>query len=336
VPKKAKKPSLEGEHIFPASQLTPLAVKWKELNAKGRTQEAMEVLEEIVIGSSAMFERLAIHEDFHYTVDLKILVSAAQERVVKWLLRWDPTKGRLFSWFSKCAKNAFRSELVKVNQFRKRYYTTSDNLELFYGTDDHAVDKRDIAADVRNGIGSITCAWGDPQEIGALHYLIECIVDDNHDKQAAIWSAAYAYGISVELAKFFYIWVCCAMRAQFYNRVHVPYTEQELMLASESYTLLPLLANVIGWTKTKEVCAVFGGTRIKFPTIANIEKLKDDYKLYREVDKCDLDPDSLAEVARANKKTPRMAQEAYNEMVQILDPKRYGEHTIYDNHERDY
>ncbi len=101
------------------------------------------VLEEIVIGSTAMFERLAMYEDFHYTVDLKILVSAAQERVVKWLLRWEPKKGRLFSWFSKCAKNAFRSELVKVNQFRKRYYVTSDNLEHFYGVDDHAGNRCD-------------------------------------------------------------------------------------------------------------------------------------------------------------------------------------------------
>jgi hypothetical protein len=170
VPKKPKKPSLEGEHIFPASQLTPLAVKWKELSSAGRHKEAMQVLEEIVVGSTAMFERLAMYEDFHYTVDLKILVSAAQERVVKWLLRWEPKKGRLFSWFSKCAKNAFRSELVKVNQFRKRYYTTSDNLEQFYGHEDHEVNKHDMADEVRNRIHDLTCRWGDPQEIGAIRY----------------------------------------------------------------------------------------------------------------------------------------------------------------------
>ena len=77
----------------------------------------MLVLEQIVEGSTAMFERLAQFEDFHYTVDLPILVSAAQEKVIKWLAKWQPKKGRLFSWFSKCAKNAFRSELVKVNQY---------------------------------------------------------------------------------------------------------------------------------------------------------------------------------------------------------------------------
>ena len=47
-----------------------------------------------------------------------------------------------------CAKNAFRSELVKVNQYRKRYHVTSDNLEKFYGVEDHEVDKHDVAKEV--------------------------------------------------------------------------------------------------------------------------------------------------------------------------------------------
>src|SRR5208337_1352821 len=112
--------AVQGEHLFAASYLEPLAIRWKELNAKGKHTEAMLVLEEIVVGSTQMFQRLAQHEGYHFTVDLDILVSAAQEKVVKWLIRWQRKKGKLFTWFSKCAKNAFRSELVKVNQFRKR------------------------------------------------------------------------------------------------------------------------------------------------------------------------------------------------------------------------
>jgi hypothetical protein len=313
-----------------------LAVKWKELSSAGRHKEAMTVLEEIVVGSTAMFERLAMYEDFHYTVDLKILVSAAQERVVKWLLRWEPKKGRLFSWFSKCAKNAFRSELVKVNQFRKRYYTTSDNLEQFYGSEDHEINKHDLADDVRSRIHDMTCRWGDPQEIGAIRYLIECVIDDDHNKQAAIWSAAYAYGISLDLSKFFYQWVLASLRHTMYDKIHIPFTQQDLFRASESYTNLVGLLDIITWEQLKKLIAVYGGTRFKLPTIAYLTKLNDDYRLFRELDKSDLDPDSVAAVARAHKKTPRTAQEVYNEMVNILDPKRYGEHSIYGDHEHDY
>jgi hypothetical protein len=332
VPKKASQSSgFEGEHIFPASYLTPLAVKWKELSATGRHKEAMLVLEQIVEGSTMMFERLAQHEDFHYTVDLPILVSAAQEKVVKWLIKWQPKKGRLFTWFSKCAKNAFRSELVKVNQYRKRYHVTSDNLEKFYGVEDHEIDKHDLAKDVRERIEDITCPWGDPQETGAIRFLIECIVDDEHDKQASIRSAAYGFGISMELAKFFYSWVIVALRHTMYDRIHIPFTEQDLFLAAQSYEHLPGLLNIITWDQLKQIIAVYGGMRLKIPTIAYMAKLKESYEIYRAVDKSTQDPDAVAEVARKFRRTPRNAQDIFNEMVNNLDPKRYGEHSIYDD-----
>jgi hypothetical protein len=329
MPRKTEKKEHGPEHIFPASQLTPLAVKWKELTDTNRQREAMEILEEIVVKSSAMFSRLAMFEDFHYTVDLNILISAAQERVVKWLLRWEPKKGRLFTWFSKCAKNAFRSELVKVNQFRKRFYVTSDDLEHFYGEDDHEINKHDLAREVRSRIEQLTCRWGDPQEIGAIRYLIECVIEDDHDKTAAIWSAAYAFGIPVDLSKFFYSWVLTALRHELYDKIHIPFTEEDLFRAAESYTHLPGMLDIVSWEQMQKIIAVFGGMRIKIPTLAYMAKRRDDYRLFREMDKTDLDPDSIAAVARANKKTPRSAQEIYNDMVSTTDPRRYGEHDVY-------
>lgn len=323
----------EGEHIFPAAQLTPLAVKWKELSSAGRHKEAMFVLEQIIIGSTAMFERLAQFEDFHYTVDLPILVSAAQERVVKWLLKWQPKKGRLFSWFSKCAKNAFRSELVKVNQYRKRNYVTSDNLEKFYGFEDHEVDKRDIAKEFMSRLKQMTCRWGDPQEIGAIRYIVDCIIDDERDKQGAIRGAAYANGISLDMAKFFYAWSVAALRHELYDRVHIPFTEEDLMRASLSYEHIIDLLDYVDFPTAKKIIARWQGQRIKFPTLAYLAKAHENYHIFGEIDKSDLDPDAVAEVARRRKRTPRAAQEIYNEMVTTLDPKRTGEYGIYDNFE---
>jgi hypothetical protein len=332
MPKLKKEPDAN-EHIFPASQLTPLAVKWKELSAAGRHKDAMLVLEQIVEGSTAMFERLAQYEDFHYTVDLPILVGAAQEKVIKWLIKWQPKKGRLFSWFSKCAKNAFRSELVKVNQYRKRFHVTSDNLEKFYGVEDHEIDKQDLAKEFRDKIEGMTCRWGDPQEIGAIHFLIECVIDDDeHDKHAAIRSAAYAFGISMELSKFFYSWTLSALRHVMYDRIHVPFTEQDLFIAAESYDHIVDLLDIVTWDQLKKIIAVWGGKRLKIPTITNLAKLKENYQLYRDVDKSDQDPDAVADVAKKHKKTPRSAQEIFNEMVDTIDPRRYGEHSIYDDH----
>jgi hypothetical protein len=322
--------SPEGEHIFPAAQLTPLAVRWKELSAAGRHKEAMFVLEQIVEGSTAMFERLAQFEDFHYTVDLPILVSAAQEKVVKWLQKWQPKKGRLFSWFSKCAKNAFRSELVKVNQYRKRYHVTSDNLERFYGVEDHAVDKHDIAKEFHDKLKQMTCRWGDPQEIAAIRYLIDCILDDDRDKQGAIRGCCYAYCISLDLSKFFYGWVVSALRHELYDRVHIPFTEQDLFRAAFSYEHVVDLLDYVDWDTCKKIMVRWQGQRIKFPTLVSMIKLRENYAIHRDIDKSDLDPDAVAEVARKRKRTARSAQEIFNEMATVLDPKRTGEYGIYE------
>lgn len=231
---------------------------------------------------------------------------------------------------SKCAKNAFRSELVKVNQYRKRFHVTSDHLEKFYGVEDHEVNKHDLAKDVRTQIEQLSCRWGDPQEIGAIRFLIECVVDDEeHDKHAAIRSAAYAYGISMELSKFFYVWALSALRHAMYDRIHIPFTEQDLFLASESYEHIVDLLDIVTWDQLKKIIAVHGGKRLKIPTLTYMAKLKDNYSLFRAVDKSDQDPDAVAEVAKKFKKTPRSAQEIYNEMVDTIHPRRYGEHQIY-------
>lgn len=331
APKTRKKATSEsGEHIFPASRLTPLAIRWKELNAAGKHKEAATVLEDIILGSTPMFERLAQYEDFHYTVDLPILVSAAQQKMVTWLLRWEPKKGRLFSWLSTCAKNSFRSELSMVNVFRRRHHVTGDNLEMFYGAEDHEVDKHDLAAEVRRSISDLTCRWGDPQEIGALRYLIECIIDDAHDRQAAVRGASYAFGISLELSRFFYDWSICALRHQFAEKAYVPFTEQDLFRAVHSYDPVLMLLEFIPWDTFKKMLVTLQGKRVRFPTLAALQKSRVEYNLHRELSRSDLDPDSVATVAKKYKKTQRSATEIFERMSQTLDPKRYGEYSIYD------
>lgn len=333
MPKKTRQqpPLADGEHIFPASQLTPLAVKWKELYAAGRHKDAMLVLEQIVEGSTSMFERLAQYEDFHYTVDLPILVSAAQEKVVKWLMKWQPKKGRLFSWFSKCAKNAFRSELVKVNQYRKRYHVTSDNLERFYGVEDHEVDKHDAVFETNSRLSQIFVRWGDPQEQGALRYLVNCIVDEEHDKQAAIRSAAYAYGISFELAKFFYAQAVVKLRHAFHDKVYVPFTKEDLERAGLAYEAVADFYDYFPAAAARRYIIDHQGQRIKMPTTSYLHRLHENFALYKELDKSDLDPDAMTEIARRHKRTVRSAQEIFNSMVETLDPHRTGEYGLFDD-----
>lgn len=331
MPKKSPSSTVtaDREHIFPASQLTPLAIKWQELSAAGRHKEAMLILDELIRGSTAMFERLAQYENLNSSVDLDILVSAAHEKMVRWLNAWRPKEGRLFTWLSKCAKNAFLSEVGKVTQMRRRCYTTGDNLERFYGVEDHEINRHDLAAEYRRKIREMHCRWGDPQELGALRYLIDCIVDDAHEKQNAIRSAAYCWGISMPMSKFFYNWAVVGLRHQFYEKAYVPFTEDDLVLAAESYDWWPDIVNIIGTKKGKELVVKMGGTRPRIPTLNAIVKLKEADQLRQEIDRSNLDPATIAEIARKRKKTVRSAVEIYREMLEVQHPNRSGEYSIY-------
>lgn len=324
----------DGQHIFHNTELTELALRWKHLTATHRHKEAMRVLERIVIGSTPMFERLAQYERYHYTVELPALVSAAQEKIVKWLLRWELEKGPLFTWFSKCAKNAFRSEVSKVNQFRNRFHTTSDNLEKFYPSEDHSSEKRAAAEDARLKLDELTCRWGDPQEIGTIKFLIDCIIDENHNKHNAIRAASFSWGVGPDMAKFFYSWALVAVRDQMCRRAYVPFTEQDLFRLRHSYehivNLLDMPNTPFNWEHVRWLIATHGGLRLRIPTLASLAKAKEDHQIYRDIDDSDKDPETVAKIAKRHNRTAKTAQEAYEEQTEILNPKRSGEHEIYE------
>jgi hypothetical protein len=323
----------EGEHIFNATRLTALAIEWQKFNTAGDHEKAMELLEEIVKGSTAMFERFAQYEGFDSTVDLPTLVLAAQEKVVKWLIHWKPEKGKLFSWFSKCAKNVFKGEVVRATTYRTRIYSTSDSLEKFHGVEDHPSLRDPAEQSVRRKFEDLTTRWGAPQEIGAVRFLLESVLMEDHNKKLAIQSVSYAYGISPDMSKFFYNWVLFAMRNEMYEAIHVPFTEQDLLRHSYSYTHIPDLLELVTWAQFKKIVMTLGGQRLKIPTSTQLSKLKENYTLYRELEASDKDPASVEQIARRRGRTSKSAQEVWDEMSRTIDSNRSGEHPVYDGGE---
>jgi len=324
------KPTSKKEDIFPATKLTPLAMRWKELNALGRHDEASVILEEIIIGSTKMFSVYAQYEGYNRTVELSTLVDAAQARVVRWLLAWDIKEGPLFTFFTRCAKNAFRSEVAKELNWRGKYHTTDDSLEKFHGTYDHEVDRHEVVIDVRKRLEQIFSRWGSRQEIGCIRYLLECMVEENHNKELAIRSASYAWGMSHEMSKFFYSWSLISLREAMLDKIKVPFTEQDLLRHNMSYTYIPDLLNVVTFEQLKKIIAIFGGLRLKIPTISQVRSWREAYLLHQEIDSSDGSPSTIAKIAKKNKRSLKTAQELYEETYRILNPERSGEFAIYD------
>lgn len=328
----------KGEHIFPATRLTEMALAWKKFTAEDNHAEAFKLLEEIIKLSTPMFERLAQYEGFHHTVDLPILVQAAREKVGRWLMHCgikELNQGKLFSWFSTCAKNAFRSEVAKQRQHSNRYHATSDSMEKYVGSEDHAVDRHDAAAEAKRRLKEISCRWGDPQELGSVRYIIDCLAEahltEEHemDKNAIINGAMYAFGLSLDLAKFFYSWALFAMRDALFGLRRAPFTVQDVMRHKESYTFWPDVIDIIGWKAFVELVQKLGGVRLKVPTNAQLNRNHQDYLVREEMDKTDLTPEEMEEVARRRGRTTKNASELFAELSEEVSQHRTGEHPLY-------
>jgi hypothetical protein len=310
--------------------MTELALRWKQCTEAGRHPDAQDLLEEIILGCTSMFERLAQHEGFTRTVELPTLVQSAREKVVRWLIAWDK-KRSLFSWLSVCAKNCFLSEVNKTNSYRRRYHVTSDTLEKFYGTEDHAAHRHEAAAEVRAQLREIAVRWGAPYEAAAVRLAVECLVDDHEqDRDAAVRTVCYAYGLSPELGRFFYGWGLFALRNAMYDRIYIPFTREDLLRHKFSYTHLPDLLDMVSWEQFQRIVATLGGQRLRIPTMAQLARLHESYLLTRRIEQRGGDPAVVDEVAKDFGRAPKTAQEVYEETMQDLNPDRSGEYPLYD------
>lgn len=329
----AAAPVPKGEHIFPNTRLTEIVLQWKEYTAAGDPR-AFDLLEDVIVLSTPMFERLAQFEGYHHFVPLPRLVQAARVMVPNWLRACTVEKlhqKKLFSWMSTCAKNAFRSEVAKERQYSTRFFATSDTLEKFVGEEDHAVDQHDAAATAISRIKEISVRWGDPYQLGSVRYAIECLTDETRksDKAKIISGMAYGYGLSPDMAKFFYQWSLFALRDALADQVHVPFTKQDALRCRETYTFIPDMIDIVGWDRFQSLVVRLGGTRIKLPTVVQLAKIHEEYQMTDELTKTDGTPDEVDKVAAKYKMSGKTAADIYAEMVVEKNNQRIGEHPLY-------
>ena len=281
-----------------------------------------------------MFERLAQSEGFTRTVDLETLVQSAREKVVRWLIGWDK-KRSIFSFFSVCARNAFLSEVNKTNSHRRRYHATSDTLEKFFGTEDHTAHKLDAATDAKQHLAGITVRWGNPEEAAAVRLTIDCLVEDREqDREAIIRTISYDYGLSPELSRFFYGWGLFALRDAMYERIHIPFTQEDLLRHKFSYTHLPDLLNLMTWAQFKRFVATLGGQRLKIPTMNQLGRIHENYLMAQRIEKLGCGVPAVETAADEFGRSPASAQEIYEEIMREQDQDRSGENYLYDNEPR--
>lgn len=332
VPKEEAPQQPKREHIFPETILRGLAEEWQaRTKVNPNDPRAAILLEEIIIKSTPMFSRLAQFERFTQTVQLDVLIAAAQIKVERWLTLWDKSLGTLFKWFSRCAKNAFRGEVAATVGFSHRVYTTNDDvaLERLAGHTDHEVDRHDLAATIHEKLHDIVVPWKASNMREAVRFYLECITTvSEHSKSLAIRSAMFGFGLSAEMAKFLYAWTLVEMRQSLYENSHISFSDQDIIRASHSLTHLPQMMDIIGVEKMKRLIVVMGGQRIRIPTTTDIDNARKSYDFLQAVRRSDGTED-LAKIARKHGKPARSAEEHFHQAVATFS--QIGEHNVYDD-----
>ena len=306
-------------------------MQWKSATAEHREAEAMRLLTEIVVDSQEMLRRFAVHEGFAKTVDIGILLGSANSKIMRWITGWEPSRGSLFKWFNACAKNVWLSEVNKENNFRKRYHVTGDDLEKFFGAEEHAVTTSEALKETNSRITQITSRWGNKQEIGTLGFILRCLQEGVDDKDAVVRGAAYAWGCDFQLVKFFYTWCLFELRAQWADKVRIPFTEQDVVRAAHSYTYLPDLLNIISFDQFKKMVTIMGGARLKIPTLAQVAKLREHVAIHAQIEATDMTPDEIAAVAKLRKRSTKSAEEIFEQMTATLHEDRQGDYPIFED-----
>ena len=331
--KPAKAP--KGQHIFNADKIQPEAIRWKSLVAQGRLEEADKLMEEIIPQCKNLFSRFAQYEKFDTNVELNSLINEAMLRVPHWIHYWKPDTSPLFTYISVCSKRLFGGMAKKESDYRGRYFASGDNLEKFCGSEDHEVEKHDAAKELKDRLSDITSRWRCKQSNDAIRMYIDVLVSgDKINKKALQRAASYAYGISPQLAKFYYTWTLVAMRDIMYDKLRIKYTDQDLFRLSHSYTFLPDILTVITWQQMIKIMGLFGGQRIKIPTLDSITSTKKEVELYRELDKVQT-PEEFGKIAKKHGFTDKSAQKVYDKMTNVLNQAHDSEHSLYDVEEGD-
>ena len=110
------------------------------------------------------------------------------------------------------------------------------------------------------------------------------------------------------------------------------FTDQDAFRAAYRNTPYPQMVDIVGWDRFQKWCAVHGGMRLRPPTIADLARIKQQAKIYLEIEQSDKDPESIMKIARRYNKTDKSATDIYMNMVDTMDPALNGDYPVYDDY----
>lgn len=115
------------------------------------------------------------------------------------------------------------------------------------------------------------------------------------------------------MSKLLLDWSIATTRQIMLDIFQVPLRDEDIIRASDRYSFIPDIAQIVGWENTKKLMAVFAGMSVKFPTTVAMKRYSR-LKVICEAIQKSPTPDTLANLAR----TYRISQTRLEEQIASL------------------
>lgn len=192
----------------------------------------------------------------------------------RWIDKWIPGEGKIYSYFAICTKHGCLSFITKEKLLRQRYVHTDVPLESLSGDSGSYEQDFDFAMQTRmkERVREIHTRWHEPVIRECLQYMASSVLAQRGvlRRRQILKTATTAYPIDIETAKFLLDWMHGAVRQAFLELYDHPMSFQDVMIASEKWSFMKDVMSVIGFKNFKKLACVFAGATLRFPSPSQI------------------------------------------------------------------
>jgi len=274
--------------VFENDYLETLAITFKRDRDFGTYYRicrfTKNLMDSIILGSR--FNRTVPHHD---------LCSHLFLQMERWLDKWIPGNGSLYSYVSTCCKHGCISLVTKESTLRQRNLLMGDSPPEVTGAH-YEMDFSGEGDMVDRMRASVSMRWHDPVIKEAVQYVLEEILSNGGIRQRKnmIRTMEYAFDLgvhsepslgkneAVEVAKFLIDWTVAMVRAEWLERHASPVSSEDVLRLQSRYGYLPDVVGLIGVENATKLMVAFAGVGIRFPTASAFDRMKSVGKAYDE------------------------------------------------------
>lgn len=234
-----------------------------------------------------LVDSIILGSRFNRSVPFQDLVGHVFLQMERWIDRWTPGQGTLYSYLSICTKHCNISAVTKEQTLRQRMALLGDTpMEAIGGG--YTMDFEglgDLADNIRE---SVQHRWeGDPEVCEAVKYAVEeTIVNGGiRNRKTTLTTMVSAFDLGscldstvgkaevLEVAKFILDWASAAVRTAWIDHHGSPIRAQDVLRLQSKFSFLPDMVNIVGVDGACKLLAVFAGMSVRFPTAAMWQKM---------------------------------------------------------------